>query len=101
MSSVLPIAQKKNLSIRINWSVEEERFTKDKNDAFESISKIMKAGEGALICSHNPVLPHLVEKLIDKFGIEVDTVSLEPGDAWIIHHLLGEVIAIDSLPYES
>ena len=101
MSSVLPIAQKKNVSIRVNWSIEEERFAKNKADALETITRIMKAGEGALLCSHNPVLPHIVKKLIDKFVIEVDTVSLEPADAWIIHHLLGEVIAIDSLPFEN
>ena len=101
MSSVLPIAQKKNVSIRVDWSIEEERFAKNKADALETITRIMKAGEGALLCSHNPVLPHIVKKLIDKFVIEVDTVSLEPADAWIIHHLLGEVIAIDSLPFEN
>lgn len=100
MTSVLPIAQKKNVSIRVNWSIEEERFIKNKADALETITKIMKTGDSALLCSHNPVLPHIVKKLIDKFVINLDTVSLDPADAWIIHHLLGEVIAIDSLKYD-
>lgn len=99
MSSVLPIAQKKNVSIRVNWTIEEERFAKNKADALETITKIMKTGDSTLLCSHNPVLPYIVKKLVDKFVIEVDTVSLEPADAWIIHHLLGEVICIDSLRF--
>ena len=39
-----------------------------------------------------------LSSFVDKFGIEVTEVKLEPGDAWVVHHVEREVVGIDFLP---
>jgi 8-oxo-dGTP diphosphatase len=51
-----------------------------------------------LVCSHNPIIPRAISSFVDKFGVEISDTKLEPGDAWIVHHIDREVIAVDYLP---
>ena len=48
-----------------------------------------------LVCSHNPVIPEIVKKLIGKKNFNELNHELLPGEAWILHHKDGEVVAID------
>ena len=50
-----------------------------------------------LICSHNPILPKLFNKLTRKSDIEVDDDKLQPADSWVIHRLGKEIIQVDRL----
>jgi 8-oxo-dGTP diphosphatase len=48
-----------------------------------------------MICSHNPILPKILKKLVGKkYFKELDS-KLEPAEAWVIHHRDGEVVAVD------
>jgi 8-oxo-dGTP diphosphatase len=47
------------------------------------------------VCSHNPILPKLVKKLIGKKNFKKIEVELQPGEAFILHHRDGEVVAVD------
>ena len=47
------------------------------------------------LCSHNPILPKLLKKLIGKKNFKELAQELNPGEAWVLHHRDGEIIAVD------
>jgi 8-oxo-dGTP diphosphatase len=55
----------------------------------------MDSGASAIICSHNPILPKLLKKLIGKKNFKELGQELKPAEAWVLHHRGGEIIAID------
>jgi 8-oxo-dGTP diphosphatase len=73
----------------------EYRFTKDKEVALEYAQDLMNRNQSAIICSHNPILPKLLKKLIGKKNFKELDQKLEPAEAWVLHHRDGEIIAID------
>ena len=74
----------------------EYAFEKDKNEAFAYVKRLMELGGNHLICSHNPVIPDLVERLGIPKHSKVNLNNLVPGAAFIVHHKNGKVVAIDS-----
>ena len=47
---------------------------------------LIKENDSILVCSHNPIIPRIVEKLSRKLELEFKIDKLQPGDAWVIHH---------------
>jgi 8-oxo-dGTP diphosphatase len=41
-------------------------------------------GETILLCSHNPVLPRMLERITKKSDIDLPENKLKPGDAWVV-----------------
>jgi 8-oxo-dGTP diphosphatase len=58
----------------------------------------MNENKTSVMCSHNPVLPKLVKKLIGKKNFKRISAELKPGDSFVLHHRNGEVIAVDWTP---
>ncbi|WP_426245910.1 NUDIX hydrolase [Nocardioides sp. LHG3406-4] len=56
------------------------------------VDELMHAGEGALLCTHRPVLP----TVFDALG--VDEVELEPAAMLVVHHRKGRVVATEQHP---
>ena len=52
----------------------------------------------AVVCGHNPVIPGIVAKFIGKKNFKELDHGLMPGEAFILHHRDGEIIAIDWMP---
>jgi 8-oxo-dGTP diphosphatase len=50
-----------------------------------------------MICSHNPILPKMLNKLTKKSDIDADEEKLSPADGWVIHRDGKEIIQIDRL----
>jgi 8-oxo-dGTP diphosphatase len=53
-----------------------------------------------LICSHNPVLPKMLEKLLKKSEIREiapELAKLQPGDAWVVFMKKKKIAQIDSI----
>ena len=73
----------------------EYRFAKDKEAALDYAQDIMIRNQSAIICSHNPILPKVLKKLIGKKNFKELDQKLEPAEAWVLHHRDGEIIAID------
>lgn len=96
--SITPIARGQNIDFFFTDSLSEDVYKKDKERAAKYVNKLLVNNYSALVCSHNPVLPAILSSFVDKFGIEVTEVKLEPGDAWIVHHVEREVVGIDFLP---
>ncbi|MDP1852010.1 MAG: NUDIX hydrolase [Candidatus Planktophila sp.] len=73
----------------------EYRFAKDKEAALDYAQDLLIRNQSAIICSHNPILPKLLKKLIGKKNFKELVQKLEPAEAWVLHHRDGEIIAID------
>jgi 8-oxo-dGTP diphosphatase len=79
-------------------SLTEEAFSKNQERPIKYVHRLLVNDYTTMVCSHNPILPRIVSSFVDKFGVAVEETKLEPGDAWIAHHVEREVVAIDFLP---
>jgi len=62
------------------------------NSVLEVVDGVLLAGEGAVICTHRPVLP----AVFDALGL--DDASLEPGAMLVVHHRKGTVLSTEPHP---
>ena len=53
----------------------------------ELVDALLAGGESAVLCTHRPVLPAVLDAL------RVPDVSLEPGAMLVAHHRKGRVVA--------
>jgi 8-oxo-dGTP diphosphatase len=95
LQTVEPFARSLAEQIVISSELSEYRHATDVESALEYAQDLMDEGESALICSHNPILPKLLKKLLGKKNFKKLESGLEPAEAWILHHRDGEVVAID------
>lgn len=96
--SITPLARGLNVDFFFTDSLTEEVFHKNNERPFKYVQRLLVNDFTTLVCSHNPILPSIVSAFVDKFGVEVPITKLEPGDAWVAHHVEREVVAIDFLP---
>jgi 8-oxo-dGTP diphosphatase len=73
----------------------EYRYEKDKEAPLDYVWSLLKPDLNVVVCSHNPILPKLVKKLIGKKNFKKIEVELQPGEAFVLHHRDGEVVAVD------
>lgn len=95
--TVTPIARSLNLNLIFAEDLSEYLYAKNPDKPYKYIKELMKVNSNVIACSHNPILPEILNRLIDKTGIESSQTKLEPGDAWVIHHVDNVIIAIDFL----
>ena len=58
---------------------------------------MLKVDKNSLICSHNPILPKILNKLTKKSEIEANEQKLSPADCWVIHRIGKEIFQVDQL----
>jgi len=73
----------------------EYGFAKDKDAPLDYVQDLMDRGAPAIVCSHNPIIPKLVKKLVGKKYFKSMDRELEPAQAIVLHCRAGEVIACD------
>lgn len=95
LETVEPLARSLELNIVISEELGEYRHARDSKASLTYVQEVMDEGVAAIICSHNPILPNLMRKLIGKKNFKDLEWNLNPGEAWVLHHRDGEVIAID------
>ena len=95
--TVEPMAKALGLKLEVSNKLSESAFKKDKEDAFDYARDLIKSDKRALLCSHNPILPKVLNKLTKKSDVESDEEKLYPADAWVIHRIGKEVIQIDRI----
>jgi 8-oxo-dGTP diphosphatase len=75
------------------WPVEEQAGLSEEDatpaSVLEIVDDLLHAGEGAVLCSHRPVLP----AVFDALG--VSEVPLDPGGMLVVHHRKGKVVATE------
>lgn len=95
LETVEPLGRSLQIDVKIAPDLSEYRYETHKESAMDYAQALMESGKAAIICSHNPILPKLLKKLIGKKNFKNLDRKLEPGEAWILHHRDGEIVAID------
>jgi 8-oxo-dGTP diphosphatase len=102
--TVLPMSRALGIEPVITKEISEYTFKKDRDKSKDFIrelaSEVGKQLIPTLICSHNPVLPKMLEKLLKKSAvraISADLAKLQPGDAWVVFMKKKKIVQIDSL----
>lgn len=95
--TVNALARKLNITLEVSGKLSESAYKKDKEKAFDYCKELIKADKSILICSHNPILPKLFNKLTKKAEVETDDEKLQPADSWVIHRNGKEIIQVDRL----
>lgn len=95
IETIEPMTRSLTMNPIFSTDLSEYRFTKDKDAALDYAQDLMDRGKSAIICSHNPILPKILKKLIGKKNFKELAQELKPAEAWILHHRDGEIIAVD------
>jgi len=98
--TVYEMARALGLDLTVTTAVSEYTWKKPKGKekAKEYVKELVKVNEPILLCSHNPVLPRMLEKLTKKIDFDRPENKLQPGESWILHHDKKSVLQIDHLP---
>lgn len=97
VQSVTPLAHTRGLSITTVPSLNEESFELDPGKAITFANALKQDEKNILICSHNPVIPSMLRGILSTKLKNKDLIKLEPGDAWIVHRVRGEIVGLDYL----
>lgn len=95
--SINPLARALSLDYFFTDSLTEYVFSKNPERTLKYIDRLLENDHTTLICGHNPILPRYLSEKYSKQGFEVSEAALKPGEAWILHHIGKEVIAVDHL----
>ena len=93
--TVLPLSQAIGRSITYVSDLSEYAFYKDKSAAYEYVKELIESEGAHLVCSHNPILPKMAEKLIGKKSFKSLKKDIAPCDAVVLHFRDGDVVALD------
>jgi len=91
------MAKALDIPLTITNKVSEYTWKKNKEKAIDYAKDLIKVNEPVILCSHNPVLPRMMEKLTKKIDFDYPSNKLEPGEAWVLHHDKKDVMQIDRL----
>ena len=95
--TVNPIVKGLGIKLEVTGKLGESTYKKDKEKAFEYAKDLIKEDARILLCSHNPILPKMLNKLTKKSDVDADEGKLSPADGWVIHRNGKEIIQIDRL----
>jgi 8-oxo-dGTP diphosphatase len=94
--TVNKLARGLDIKFEVSNKLGESAHKKDKDKAFDYCRDLIKEDKSILICSHNPILPKLLNRLTKKAKVE-DDEKLQPADSWVIHRNVKEIIQVDRL----
>ena len=95
IETIEPITRALNIHPIFSQDLSEYRYGKDKEAALDYAQDLMNRGQSAIVCSHNPILPKLLKKLIGKRNFKELGTELKPAEAWVLHQRAGEIVAVD------
>jgi 8-oxo-(d)GTP phosphatase len=83
--SVAPYAEASGLKLEEYDALSEEDASAESVE--EIVEDLLETGEGSVLCTHRPVLPHV----FDALGL--DFVRLHPAGLLVVHHRSGTLVA--------
>ena len=95
--TVNPMVKGLGIKLEVTGKLSESTYKKDKEKAFDYAKGLIKEDARILLCSHNPILPKMFNKLTKKSDVDADEGKLSPADAWVIHRNGKEIIQIDRI----
>lgn len=97
VQTVSPISVARGLPIIPTENLNEHIFELDPEKAISFTNALKQDEKNILICSHNPVIPTVLRGILNSKLKNKEIIKLEPGDAWLVHRIKGEVVALDYL----
>jgi 8-oxo-(d)GTP phosphatase len=99
--TVIQMARSLNLEPKISTHLSEYTYKKNKDKAKDYVKdlaqRVSKEQIPTLLCSHNPILPAMLDKLLAKSKVKEPENRLKPGQAWVLHLSKKRIVAIESL----
>ena len=95
--TVNPMVKGLGIRLEVTGKLSESTYKKDKEKAFDYAKDLIKEDARILLCSHNPILPKMLNKLTKKSDVDADEGKLSPADAWVIYRSGKEIIQIDRI----
>ena len=95
--TVNPMVKGLGIKLEVTGKLGESAYKKDKEKAFDYAKDLIKEDARILLCSHNPILPKMLNKLTKKSDVDADEGKLSPADGWVIHRSGKEIIQIDRI----
>jgi len=100
--TVIGMTKALNIEPKIANQLSEYVFEKNKDKALDYAKdlaeEIADTGKTILLCSHNPILPRMLEKISKKSKVELPEFKLQPGDSWVVFFKKKKVVAIEVVP---
>jgi len=97
LDTIALMAKSLQITPTITNAVSEYTFKKNKEKAIEYAKDLIKMKKQVILCSHNPILPRMMEKLTKKIDFDYPDNKLLPGEAWVLFHNKKEVLQIDRM----
>jgi len=97
LDTVAQMAKALQINPIITNAVSEYTYKKNKEKAIDYAKELIKKNKQIILCSHNPVLPRMMEKLTKKIDFDYPDNKLLPGEAWVLFHNKKEVLQIDRI----
>jgi 8-oxo-dGTP diphosphatase len=102
LDTVKEMSETLDIELQITKHISEYVYNKKPERAVEYAKELMYAdtreGRNILICSHNPVLPHMLERLLKHSKIEPNVKHLKPGEAWVLDFEKKKCLYIEHVP---
>lgn len=89
VQTVAPYAEVTGWPVKLYDELSEEGATTE--GVVDLVDALLDGGESAVLCTHRPVLPTVLDAL------RVPEVKLEPGGMLVVHHRKGRVVASEQL----
>lgn len=97
VQTVTPLAAARKLRVTEIPNLNEEIFDLEPERSISFANAVKQDEKNILICSHNPVIPTMLRGILNTKLENKDLIKLEPGDAWIVHRVRGEIVGLDFL----
>ena len=97
LDTIAQMAKALQITPTITNAVSEYTYKKNKEKAIDYAKELIKKNKQVVLCSHNPVLPRMMEKLTKKIDFDYPDNKLLPGEAWVLFHSKKEVLQIDRI----
>ncbi|MFN8128156.1 MAG: NUDIX hydrolase [Candidatus Nanopelagicales bacterium] len=95
LDTVRPYAHTVHAPVAHEPLLSEEGFDNAPAAAFTRLDQILGDWHPAVICSHRPVLPALLEHLAGRLGVAAPDVELPTGAAVVFHRLDRKALAVE------
>jgi 8-oxo-(d)GTP phosphatase len=95
LQTVAPLADARRIVPVAVPNLNEATFEIDPQRSITFANALKQDQKNILVCSHNPIIPTMLRGILNTTLKNRDLIKLEPGDAWIIHRVNGEIIGLD------
>ncbi len=97
--TVISMCRSLGLNPTVANQLSEYTFENNKKKALEYVTElsevVVKHQSPTLLCSHNPILPRMLEKLTKKSKVDLPLEKLQPGEAWVLFMRKKKCVGID------